>query len=84
MDPMKNLERLAIHARSAPAPRVPVAPRVQRSLRQCAEPADRTLALFAAGSFAAACVAAAYTFSLMNLITDPLGSLFQIAGTMMP
>ncbi len=84
MDPMKDLERLAIHARSARPPLVHVAPHVLRSLRQSPEPSDRPLALVAAGSFVAACAAAAYTFSLVNLITDPLGALFQIAGPMMP
>ena len=77
-DPLLEFERLASRLANDVAPAVHVVPQVMRRVRAAEVTSERTLALLAAGSFAAAVVVAVIGFSLLSELADPLGAVFQI------
>lgn len=74
-----DAERLAALLKEDKPPAVHVAPRVIFRLRKAENVAERTLALLAAGSCAAAALAvAAFEFTHLLYVSDPFEALFQI------
>jgi len=77
-DPLERIEALAPVLRCDHPPVVRVAPQVMRRVRAVETAADRTLALFAAGSCLVAVAVLAVGLSFLGQASDPLGALFQI------
>ena len=78
IDPLKEFERVAARLWWGEPPSVHVVAQVMRRVRAAEATADRTLALFAAGSCVAATAAVVLGFWLLSQVDNPLGAIFQI------
>ena len=78
LDPLKEFERVAARLWWDEPPSVHVVAQVMRRVRAAEATADRTLALFAAGSCVAATAAVVLGFWLLSQVDNPLGAIFQI------
>jgi hypothetical protein len=78
LDPLKEFERMAARLWWDEPPVVHVAAEVMRRVRAVEATAERTLALFAAGSCVAATAVVVLGFWLLSQVDNPLGAIFQI------
>jgi len=78
IDPLKEFERMAARLWWDEPPSVHVVAQVMRRVRTAEATAERTLALFAAGSCVAATAAVVLGFWLLSQVDNPLGAIFQI------
>lgn len=77
-DPLQEFEQLTACLAQDRPPRVRVAAQVARRIRSTQSSADRTFALLAAGSCAAALAVALIGFVELTQLTDPLSAVFDI------
>jgi len=78
LDPLKEFERVAARLWWGEPPSVHVVAQVMRRVRAAEATADRTLALFAAGSCVAATAVVVLGVWLLSQVDNPLGAIFQI------
>ena len=77
-DPLQRFENLTAYLTADQPPSVHVAVQVGRRIRQAQSVSERTFALLAAGSFAAALLVAMIGLAVLSGTTDPLEAVFQI------
>jgi hypothetical protein len=78
VDPLEEFERIALRVWEDEPPAVHVVAQVMRRVRAAQTSAERTFALFAAGSCVAATAMVALGFWLLSQVDNPLGAIFQI------
>jgi hypothetical protein len=76
---MDELDKLANTARREQAPQVSVAPAVMARIREEDALLNRPLAFMAAGSLVAAGVTVSMSLTIIQMLSDPLAALFDVA-----
>jgi len=77
-DFQSHIQKMAEQARREPEPQIDVSRRVLIQIQKTEFVDEQPLLFFAVGSFAVALIVACFTFSLVNILTDPISALFQI------